>query len=376
MKLEPLAVAGGNASLHDGESAQRGRVVKRSFGLFLGLTFALVAAGCRPVFGPSDPPPRQPTHPSRTGLETLTAGEWAGCFLPEPPPGACGEAWGRSDSLCDPDRFLDRAAFTVAPAGAAKGFPLAAPLPVQWHIVLREGGVGDVPDAVLERQLTKVNRLFSGAGFQLATAGVHRHARPDLAQCRVRVTPELVTDPHYPVCGDAAPYGLGLDPERNINAYVVDIVGPTAFAFDPCLLPPGDRRDGVYIDRGIFEGTDKAVLAHELGHYFGLLHTFHTWRWDQPGEDPVCDDQDNDFVEDTPPQRSYLSLRDVDCESPPTTCRGSRQPDQLENIMQYSACLTAENGTFTPGQLRRMQWKLATARSGLIRGNGRSTAAP
>ena len=82
----------------------------------------------------------------------------------------------------------------------------------------------------------------------------------------------------------------------------------------------------------------------------------------------MCEDADNDFVEDTLPQRSYLALRDVDCENPPTTCPSSSQPDLLTNIMQYSPCLTAENGTFTPGQLRRMQWKIANERPGLLPG--------
>lgn len=84
-------------------------------------------------------------------------------------------------------------------------------------------------------------------------------------------------------------------------------------------------------------------------------------------DDPVCDDADNDFVRDTWPQRSYLFLRDVDCANPPTTCARSGRPDQLTNIMQYSPCVTAENGTFTPGQLRRMQWKLVQERPGLLR---------
>ena len=80
----------------------------------------------------------------------------------------------------------------------------------------------------------------------------------------------------------------------------------------------------------------------------------------------MCEDPDNDFVADTLPQRSYLTLRDVDCENPPTTCPGSEQPDLLTNIMQYSTCLTAENGSFTPGQLRRMQWKIVQERPGLV----------
>ena len=291
---------------------------------------------------------------------------WQRCFLPEPPPGACGEAWGRSDSACDPDRFLDHAAFRHAPDRAPPEFPLAEPIPVQWHIFLRQDGSGDVADEVLEAQLARVNRVFEPGGFRLATAAVHRHQRPDLANCHVKVTPELLTDPHYPVCGSSSPYSVGLDPETHLNAYVLDLEGPTAFAFDACLFPPGDPRDGIYVKRQAFSGPDKAVLAHELGHYFGLLHTFHTWNWAEDGKDPVCSDPDNDFVRDTLPQRSYLELRDVDCANPPTTCTGADQPDLLTNIMQYSACLTAENGSFTPGQLRRMQWKLVQERPGLI----------
>ena len=330
------------------------------------VVFLLLAplVGCSREDVPAEASPVSGVGATPVATEALA---WTGCFLPEPPPGACGEAWGPTDSTCDPDRFFDRSVFRYAPEKAPPELPLSSPLPLHWHIFLREDGSGDVPDEVLEERLARVNRLLSPAGFTLATQGVHRHRRPDLARCNVKVTPELLTDPNYRVCGASAPYSVGLDPETNINAYIVDLTGPTAFALDPCILPPGDARDGIYMSRKVFEGTDQGVLAHELGHYFGLLHTFHTWRWAEEGDDPVCDDADNDFVRDTWPQRSYLFLRDVDCANPPTTCARSGRPDQLTNIMQYSPCVTAENGTFTPGQLRRMQWKLVQERPGLLR---------
>ena len=59
---------------------------------------------------------------------------WARCFLPEAPPGACADGWGPTANACDPDRFLDRAAYREAPAHAPPEFPQAAPQPVQWHI--------------------------------------------------------------------------------------------------------------------------------------------------------------------------------------------------------------------------------------------------
>ena len=71
----------------------------------------------------------------------------------------------------------------------------------------------------------------------------------------------------------------------------------------------------------------------------------------------------------TPTPELSARIRDVDCDNPPTTCAGSDQPDLITNIMQYSACLTGGNGSFTPGQLRRMQWTLVQQRPGLLGAN-------
>ena len=90
--------------------------------LLLGLTLGASLVGCsRPSATGATSASAAPVASTRA-----TAAPWSGCMLPEAPPGACGEAWGRSDSMCDPDRFLNRAAFAFAPDEAPPGFPLSA----------------------------------------------------------------------------------------------------------------------------------------------------------------------------------------------------------------------------------------------------------
>jgi len=69
----------------------------------------------------------------------------------------------------------------------------------------------------------------------------------------------------------------------------------------------------------------KQVLSHEMGHHFGLLHTFN---------------EKDDYVEDTPSE----PISPIDY--------GTEKDKNRFNIMSYS---TLGNKTFTPGQIERMQ---------------------
>ena len=83
---------------------------------------------------------------------------------------------------------------------------------------------------------------------------------------------------------------------------------------------------GVYLTRG----HDEWTLAHELGHYFGLLHTF-----------------EEDFIDDTPVQEGYPCVED-ECIEP-----------NCMNIMNYCSHSPKE---VTPDQLERMKLFLRAKR--------------
>ncbi len=90
-------------------------------------------------------------------------------------------------------------------------------------------------------------------------------------------------------------------------------------------------KQGIYLS----SGHDKWTLAHELGHYFGLFHTF-----------------DEDYIEETAPQKNKR------CET--------KDPDQLpncRNIMNYCRHLPK---MITPQQIDRMKRFLRSKRMGQI----------
>lgn len=301
------------------------------------------------------------------GRATSPVRAWSSCLLDEVPTGACG-GWGPPGSglECNPDRFLDQTRLDYVPDETPPGLPLIEPIRVHWHILLQENGQGDISDAIIDKEMAGINKVYGKAGIHFVTEKIHRHQRPDLARCKTLFNEKLLTDPNFSVCGTPAATELAIDTERFINIYVLDFQFPSAFATYPCLYPPGDNRDGLFFGRAVFSKPDKGVVAHELAHYFGLLHPFHTWNWaDSP--ESICQDEHNDFVKDTVPQVVSLSWAEQDyCVQPPTSCKKNSEPDQVFNFMQYSKCLTTERAEFTPGQYRRIQWTLINERAGLI----------
>ncbi|TQV93223.1 hypothetical protein V2A60_010342 [Cordyceps javanica] len=127
----------------------------------------------------------------------------------------------------------------------------------------------------------------------------------------------------------------------NMGAYEGD-----ALALDACMVGsfsmPGNK--------GVYAMGKTAV--HELGHWFGLLHTF------QGG----CNEERGDFIADTPAERS--ANRGV-CPANRDTCPELPGLDPVENYMDYSSDACYDR--FTPGQTSRMRALLALVRLGPIR---------
>ncbi len=117
----------------------------------------------------------------------------------------------------------------------------------------------------------------------------------------------------------------------------------------------GDYREGIVVT-GF--GT---LLAHEMGHYLGLLHTFSIKNC----QNTNCN-TDGDGVCDTPPQ----SVPGGSCTAPQNSCSSDTLsgfttdvPDLNSNFMSYSGACTNE---FTPGQAAKMINNLTTVHAGLL----------
>lgn len=103
---------------------------------------------------------------------------------------------------------------------------------------------------------------------------------------------------------------------------------PTNFQEDPDgLLLDGCVIAKLAVQPGSLEYKGASIILHEVGHWFGLLHTFQK----------VCKGGSDDFIEDTPPAPES-------CLHEPSSCPG-------DNIMSYGKTRAG----FTPGQTTRMR---------------------
>ena len=131
----------------------------------------------------------------------------------------------------------------------------------------------------------------------------------------------------------------GVKSSKVLNIFsgnIQQITGQRAFTMFPTLA--NNRVEGIYFLQG-----DVSLLTHEIGHWLGLLHTFNGG----------CDDENGDFVKDTPP-----TVRDTEtmesyswqCEIQRHTCPKQRQMDLIDNFMDYTMCGTS----FTEAQRFRI----------------------
>lgn len=251
-------------------------------------------------------------------------------------------------------------------------------LPVVFHIISQNPSA--VTDQTIIDALTDLNDAFGKTGVYSASAGADTRIRFCLAKKDpdggitngITRTTSFFTSHVNPVIEDDKLKALSLwDPSRYINIWYVAGIELEIVPQFQCgkwirmraggyaTMPPnGGLTDGIVVT-GF--GT---LLAHEMGHYLGLYHTF---------EGLNCANFDctvnGDKVCDTPPDASVANS--ASCTSPENSCTTDTlsgftvdMPDDIANFMDYgnASC----HNEFTDGQGQRMRAAINTQRAGLL----------
>ncbi|SHM15025.1 M43 family zinc metalloprotease [Hymenobacter psychrotolerans] len=257
---------------------------------------------------------------------------------------------------------------------------LASPdvtVPVVVHII-HQGGSSNITEAqvndairILNEDYSKTNRdtadviaafqpLYANVGFRFRLAKLD----PD-GNCTTGITRTYST--LTASAGNNVKDLVRWDPNRYLNIWVVDNIasGAGGYAYLPC---PGTGIDGIVIRNTQFGSIGRSCgsnfcnrsLTHEVGHYFGLPHTW--GGTNTPGAPDNCGLDDG--IADTPntsgvtsgcPSTTYRP-----CNANSTT--GSSTPNNnpngilanVQNYMDYATCAKM----FTLGQKMVMRASL------------------
>ncbi|MGZ5134279.1 MAG: M43 family zinc metalloprotease, partial [Flavitalea sp.] len=255
-------------------------------------------------------------------------------------------------------------------------------LPVVFHII--NNNPNSITDMQITNALQELNEAFSKSGKYSGSAGVDTKIRFCLSQKDpdggnstgiTRTKSFFSTNLNKDIEDARLKNLIQWDPSKYINIWLVSSIDAEAYADFACgswfrlgmagysTMPPG----GGPLD-GIVVTGFGVLLAHEMGHYLGLYHTFEGWCTNND-----CT-TDGDRVCDTPPDGSLRPSGG--CNSPTNSCNTDTLskysngifrddvPDQVSNLMDYgnSACANQ----FTQGQADRMRAAIQTQRSGLL----------
>jgi len=221
----------------------------------------------------------------------------------------------------------------------------AAPLvtiPVYFHIITTDEGVGDYTDAAIDQQIAIMNNAFAGGqgtgaantNYRFTLAGITRTANTAWYTAGINTADEAAMK---------TALREGSADDLNIYMKLSDVGGYSTFSWQ--------YADNPLMDGIVGTSIPGDGMVHETGHWLGLFHTF------QGG----CD-VNNDFVADTPaerdPNRTCPLPRNLD------TCGGKAfaGKDPTNNFMDYTpdAC----RDRFTAGQSARMDIMYNAHRAG------------
>ncbi|MEM7756104.1 MAG: zinc metalloprotease [Planctomycetota bacterium] len=236
-------------------------------------------------------------------------------------------------------------------------------IPVVVHVIQRTNGTGFLSNAQVESQIDILNEDFQALPGSLGAPGTDMNIEFYLATEDPQGNPTdgILNHTNNTWFNDGGSYwnSVAWDTNRYVNIYTNSASGNLGYVPN---LPQGgiagSNSDRVVVLYSSF--GRNAPLAdfdlgrtgtHEMGHYFGLEHTFSGGC----GSSSSCYTT-GDLICDTNPESSPF----FGCSSGRSTC-GS--PDPIDNYMDYSDDICMNK--FTPEQVNRMRCSLLNYRPNL-----------
>lgn len=240
-------------------------------------------------------------------------------------------------------------------------------IPIVFHVITWQG-VGNALKSDIENAVITLNRDFTRTNPDASSTRalfVPYAASLDIQFRLARKDPNgnctegivRIEDSRTTNATDAIKSASYWDSKKYFNVWVVDLINgsnPPSYVAGYAQFPSSGINStyGVVIDNSFLNGR---TLTHEIGHCFGLYHTF------QSGCGSNSCSSSGDMCCDTPP----VSTSSGSCDYSENTCSNdvnhapynSNVLDQIENYMSYNAC----QNMFSLDQKTRM---MATLNSG------------
>lgn len=221
--------------------------------------------------------------------------------------------------------------------------------PIQIHIVRQANGTGGMTAAQANKSIVDLNADFADAGVEFIDCAAINYINSDDYYNFEQAQEETITD-LYNVEGAINLYYFNRV-KYDFNGTLSDICG---YAYLPLGFDHLMLRNSCILSSN--------TLSHEMGHYFGLLHTHDTRYGAEAITRDVNDscyncDTTGDQLCDTDADPNLNLLVDINCNYTGTAsepCSGGQYTPQTDNTMAYSS--GACSSVFTPQQNSRISY--------------------